>query len=101
MNLGQSVALCCYELARGPKSAPAARIERRLRPSTAGQQERLAELLASVLDASGYINPRARRSNLLKIRRLVARLQPSADDAQVLLGMLRQIGWKLKPTPDS
>ncbi|MBI3666925.1 MAG: RNA methyltransferase, partial [Acidobacteria bacterium] len=92
MNLGQAVALCCYELARTQRAA-AARPRRR---APADQLERIAVKLAAALDASGYIQPRARRSHLLKIRRLVERLELSPQDAQVLEGMLRQIGWKLE-----
>ena len=51
--------------------------------------------LSGVLETSGYIPARTRRSHLLKVRRLVGRLELSPDDARVLEGMLRQIGWKL------
>jgi len=93
MNLGQAVAVCCYELARAvrPKGrAPAAP------PVRADQVERLAGRLTGVLAESGYLNPKTRRSQQLKIRRLVGRLDLSAADAQVLEGMLRQIDWKLR-----
>lgn len=101
MNLGQAVALCCYEIARQPvAAAEEAPSRRRLRRASADQVERVVERLTGVLDASGYIEQRTRRSSLLKIRRLAARLELSANDATVLLGMLRQIGWKLdKPSP--
>jgi tRNA/rRNA methyltransferase len=92
MNLGQSVAVCCYELARA--AAPPATGPGR-KHAAAEQLDRIVEMLASVLDASGYINPRTRRSHLLKIRRLLSRLDLSPADTQVLQGMLRQIGWKL------
>ena len=93
MNLGQAVSLCCYELARARGAAVETGAKRH---ATSEQLERIAGTLTEVLDASGYINPRTRRSHVLKIRRLAARLDLSADDAQVLQGMLRQIGWKLK-----
>ncbi len=95
MNLGQAVAVCCYELDRvaAAPAGPARRAARRR--AAADQLERLVERLTAALDASGYINPRTRRSNLLKIRRLAARLDLSRDDATVLEGMLRQIAWKL------
>jgi len=37
----------------------------------------------------------------MKIRRLVRRLQLNAHDAEVWLGMLRQILWKLENISDS
>jgi len=93
MNLGQAVALCLYELARDPKAAtarPAA-----IRASTAGEEEQITTQLLDALRQSGYINPRTAASTEEKIRRLVRRLQISGKDAPVLLGMLRQILWKL------
>lgn len=93
MNLGQAVALCCYEMARTTASGQAkGSLHRR---AAADQLERIVARLSGVLDASGYIHLRTRRSHLLKIRRLVGRLELSPGDAQVLEGMLRQIDWKL------
>ncbi len=93
MNLGQAVALCCYELAR---QSPRAATRKAPVPAPAEQLDRIVERLVAALDSSGYLNPRTRRSHLLKIRRLAGRLNLSAADAQVLEGMLRQIGWKLR-----
>jgi len=95
LNLGQAVAVCCYELARAPASAPRAPARPRLGRATAAQSQRMVEKLLALLDAAGYINPLTRRSQRLKIRRLVERLEISTDDARVLEGMLRQIAWKL------
>jgi TrmH family RNA methyltransferase len=93
MNLGQAVAVCAYELARTPR--PPRRPPERPR-APADQLERIAGRLAAVLAASGYLNPKTRSSQLLKIRRLAGRLDLSAADAQVIEGMLRQIQWKLE-----
>ena len=93
MNLGQAVALCCYELARDGR--PGADQERARPAAPAGLQERIFERLLALLEASGYVQPRTRRSHALKLRRLLGRLMLSAPDAQVLLGMLRQMEWKL------
>lgn len=95
VNLGQAVALCCYELTR--TNARLTVVPKR-RHAASDQLQRVVEMLVSVLDDSGYINPRTRRSHLLKIRRLVTRLDLAPDDAAVLQGMLRQIGWKLGKT---
>lgn len=93
MNLGQAVALCLYELARDPKAA-AARPER-ARAATAGATEQIAVRLVDALRRSGYVNPSTAASTEEKIRRLVLRLDIGARDAPVLLGMLRQILWKV------
>ena len=99
MNLGQAVALVCYELAR-PAAAPPRPAASKPAPA-AGQLDRIGTRLAAVLDSSGYIHPRTRRSHLLKIRRLVRRLALSPGGARVVEGMLRQIEWKLGQMPIS
>ncbi len=93
MNLGQSVAVCLYELTRDSRSAR--REPARLRPAASVELERITELLIGMLGRSGYVNPRTRMSTENKVRRLVRRLEFSARDAEVWLGMLRQILWKM------
>ena len=57
--------------------------------------ERLTALLEEVLEHSGYVHAGVEGSTRMKIRRLVRRMDLNAHDAQVWLGMLRQILWKL------
>jgi tRNA C32,U32 (ribose-2'-O)-methylase TrmJ len=57
--------------------------------------DRLTVMLETALDKSGYMNPRTKASSEAKLRRLVRRMEPSARDVEVWLGMLRQILWKL------
>jgi len=95
MNLGQAVAVCLYELSRNLLDAPAAPARAR-KPATAADTEQITRLLVEVLERSGYINPVTAASTENKVRRLVRRLDLSARDAPVVLGMLRQILWKLK-----
>ena len=52
-------------------------------------------MLLEALRASGYINPRTAGTTEEKVRRLVRRLDIAGRDVPVLLGMLRQILWKL------
>jgi tRNA/rRNA methyltransferase len=94
MNLGQAVAVCCYELARVSRGAAPRRTSKPR--ARADQVERLVERLTRILAQSGYLKPRTERSQRLKIRRLIGRLNLSEDDARVVEGMLRQIGWKLQ-----
>jgi tRNA/rRNA methyltransferase len=95
MNLGQAVALCLYELARDSRAA-ASRPER-IRRAAAGDNEQLTTMLIDVLVKSGYVNPRTAGSTEEKVRRLIRRLEIPARDAPVLMGMMRQILWKLDP----
>ena len=92
MNLGQAVAVCLYELSRTKARVTAARPRRR---ATAAENEHITERLLEVLRASGYMNPVTAASTENKVRRLVRRLDLSAQDAPVMLGMLRQMRWKI------
>jgi len=94
MNLGQAVAVCLYELIRSPRAARPG--PRRHIAATAGAQEQLGAALLDALERSGYVNPRTARSTELKLRRMVGRLGLSRRDAEVWLGMTRQILWKLR-----
>ncbi len=99
MNLGQAVALCLYELARDPKAA-AARPEKMVR-ANAAENEQVTTRLLEVLHQSGYINPLTAASTDEKVRRLVRRLDIAARDVPVLLGMLRQILWRVEVEKDT
>ena len=94
MNLGQAVALCLYELARDARAA-AAKAPKTIARAAAGETEQVTLLLLEVLKESGYVNPVTAGSTEEKVRRLVRRLDMAARDAPVLLGMLRQILWKV------
>jgi TrmH family RNA methyltransferase len=89
MNLGQAVAVCLYELVRSPvPPKPDPR-----KPATAEELDRLTALLTAVLEKSGYLHTEGADA---KIRRLVRRLDLAGHDAEIWLGMIRQIEWKLK-----
>jgi TrmH family RNA methyltransferase len=96
MNLGQAVAVCLYELVRGQKKTTAtifAGTKEKTRPKSE-DVERLTQALLEVLRASGYVKPRTLAAEE-RSRRLLRRMELSANDAEVWLGMLRQIAWKL------
>ena len=93
MNLGQAVAVCLYELVRTRK---AGRTPEKEIPASAGEVERITTVLFDVLRATRYWNPGAKAATEEKVRRLVRRLNLRVDDAEVLLGMLRQILWKVR-----
>ena len=97
MNLGQAVAVCLYELVRGQEAAVQRSRQKRKPPATSGEVERLTQFLFEVLAASGYVKPRAVAAEE-NLRRMVRRMKLNANDAVVLLGMLRQMAWKLGTT---
>ncbi|MFZ0821050.1 MAG: TrmH family RNA methyltransferase [Candidatus Acidiferrales bacterium] len=99
MNLGQAVAVCLYELAchgrqaRDPKAAKSAE---KLELAQAAIVERMTGYLFEALEASGYFGLRKVPDVKERIRRLVRRLNLPARDADVWLGILHQIVWKLQ-----
>jgi tRNA/rRNA methyltransferase len=93
MNLGQAVAVCLYELARDPK---AAKSDEKLALAQSAVAERMTGYLIEALDASGYFNLRIVPDVKERIRRLVRRLNLPARDADVWLGILHQIVWKVR-----
>lgn len=89
MNLGQAVAVCLYELSRKRAVAkPDARA-----PAKSEDLERITAALIEILQQSGYFHSESTES---KIRRLVRRMRIEAHDAEVWLGILRQIRWKME-----
>ena len=97
LNLAQAVAIVAYELSR-----PALKTKANDKVATAAaDMQTLARLngaLREALDLSGYIHPRSAARAEEKLRRMLLRFDLRAADAQVLLGMLRKILWKLHST---
>lgn len=93
MNLAQAVAVCCYELTR---HSPTPRTAARPKPAPAGAIEKLREELDDVLRAADYIHAPGRPSDIVKLRRLLLRLNISSRDVATLRGMVAQLRWKLK-----
>ncbi len=98
MNLGQAVAICLYELVRISKDKREAD-EYAAHPAaaSAGEVERLTMMILEALQSSGYIAPGAEAATEEKLRRNLRRFALTRQDAQLALGMTRQILWKLKP----
>ena len=95
MNLGQAVAVCLYELVREARVVH--------RPSgidliQGAEAEQLTRMLLDVLNSSGYTNRIAATSTEQKIRRWIRRTHLSRRDAPLMMGILRQILWKLRKT---
>jgi len=81
---------------RGRKTATAktAAGKRERTSAKSRELERLTQAMLKVLRDSGYVKPRAVAAEE-KLRRLVRRMELNSNDAEVWLGMLRQIAWKL------
>jgi len=98
MNLGQAVAVCLYELVRRDDAETAASLSppQEHASATMADLDRLSVLWMETLHASGYLKPGTEAASEEKLRRMLHRLNLPAEDAQVWLGMMREIVWKLK-----
>jgi len=121
MNLGQAAAVVMYELGRkdrtnaegaektqntlrrGEKSKRAglkasATLKNAEKEEFAEMEtvERIGEALLEALRKSGYIAGRGEAKAEEKLRRMLRRFSMEAADAEVLLGMVRKILWKLE-----
>jgi TrmH family RNA methyltransferase len=112
MNLGQAAAVVMYELGRkGSKGGKGSKGKEKLsdyvslRAGVAAKKrgfaemetvERIGEALLEALRKSGYIAARGEATAEEKLRRMLRRFSMQAADAEVLLGMVRKILWKLE-----
>lgn len=94
LNLAQAVAIVVYELSRGN---PAVKTSKKFSSSAADMEciHRISDVLLEMLHSSGYIHRRSASTAEEKLRRMLRRFQLSSADAEVLLGMLRKILWKM------
>jgi tRNA/rRNA methyltransferase len=94
MNLGQSVAVCLYELSRagfeGAKELPALHEA----AATADDRERLTHLLLDVMQATDYTRRFPANAAEPVVRQLVQQLGSTHREAMTWMGVLRQILWK-------
>lgn len=101
MNLGQAVAVCLYEWSRGRSEGVAEReAAAELAANDAAipgkEAEQLTRMMLEVLEQSGYTNRITSVSTEQKIRRWVRRLKIGRRDAPLLMGVLRQVLWKIR-----
>jgi TrmH family RNA methyltransferase len=97
MNLGQAVAVCCYELLRaGAVSVrhPALKVHRSHAASLQSLEPVFGRALR-ILDRSGYFEPRSRNAQLLKLRHFLFDRGLTNHDVRILGGVLAQIEWRL------
>jgi TrmH family RNA methyltransferase len=93
MNLGQAVAVCLYELMRDPAAMAKAATGN---PASSADVERITDTLLVALRASEYPKLNTSKSFHAAVRRVIRRLHMQKGDAEFLLGMLRQMIWKMK-----
>jgi tRNA C32,U32 (ribose-2'-O)-methylase TrmJ len=96
MNLGQSVAVCLYELTREgfeqSKELPVVHEA----PATAGDREILTQLLLDVMYVTEYTRRFPANATEPLIRQLTQQLGRSHREAESWMGILRQVLWRHK-----
>jgi len=98
MNLGQAVAVCCYELARD--AAEAAIVPRPAEAATAGATEAAMRLSLEVLKLIDFVLPGNEPDLTRRLRGSLLRLNPTKYDIEMLCGILSRIKRGLRPNEE-
>lgn len=100
MNLAQSVVVVLYELARTWNQTRATVESEAMAaadpPANMQSLRRLAEVIREALECSGYFSEAAAASSEEQLRRLLLRMKLTEPDWEIVVGMFRQILWKLR-----
>ena len=99
MNLGQAVAVCCYELARTGRQAacspdPSVTKTHVSPPASIQSLDHIFMRAIQVLEGAGYLKPKSRDAQTVKLRRLLMEQRLSSHDAKILGGVLAQVAWR-------
>jgi tRNA/rRNA methyltransferase len=115
MNLGQAVAVCLYELARGSGAeaqGDSAGVTYGLKPvpfteagassetggptASSGELERLVEVVEEAMRAADYSPAAMREANRHDLRVMLRRLALTKRETRRILGLFRRILWRLQ-----
>ena len=94
MNLGQAVAVCCYELIRD--HAQSAILPRSAETATAGATEVALQLSLDVLRLIDFVLPGNEPDLTRRLRGSMLRLNPTRYDIEMLCGILSRIKRELQ-----
>jgi tRNA/rRNA methyltransferase len=94
MNLGQSVAVCLYELTRAGFEGAKAIPTQHEAAASADDRERLTQLLLDVLDATGYTRRFPAKASEPLVRQFAMQLGTSHREAMMWMGVLKQVLWR-------
>ena len=94
MNLGQAVALCCYEMRRTMEhSSASAAVSQTAPPASVEEITRLADEIAKL----SKINSTGRESaRSIRLQQLLVTLPLSSQDVTLALGLIRDLAWKFR-----
>ncbi len=92
-NLGQSVAVCLWELTRA--ASPVAETVAQ-HPAPAGDVERLASLSLDALRDAGYTQPDTEENTRSELLRMLLAYRVTEADAKLLMGMVRKLSRRVR-----
>lgn len=106
MNLGQAVAVCCYELARlrqieGFDAPPEMEMAMELPANLASmeERERLVQGFHPLLETLGVMLPQHHASQIRRLREMLLRWRITSADSRLLLGVAREMKRMLPRAP--
>ncbi len=91
MNLAQAVAVCCYEWARGRRSAKSIPEK----TTDVGELLRLLDIVTPILEASAFFEARPKPEHLRRLRRMLVNARLTPEDAALLTQAARKIEYRL------
>ncbi|MBI4442828.1 MAG: RNA methyltransferase [Acidobacteria bacterium] len=95
MNLGQAVAVCCYELRRALDSAhPTAAGQRP--HATVGEVTRLVGEIEKLLGREESSSTQRQDTRVARLRELLLQWPVTSQDVSQMLGLVRDIAWHVK-----
>lgn len=93
LNLAQAVLILLYECLLAASGAPRTGKAPTSRRATHAEQEVLFDLLKQTLTAIDFIKDDNPEYWMLRVRRLIQRMDLRRDEFNVLMGICRQVGW--------
>ncbi|MBI3934605.1 MAG: RNA methyltransferase [Acidobacteria bacterium] len=100
MNLGQAVAVCCYELRHGGRfrlGGP----QQQHSPASVGEITRLVEEFGRILLSGAASRSKGQGKDMkrqVRLRQMFMHLPLTGEDMTLLLGVLRDLSWRLQKT---
>lgn len=96
MNLGQAVAICCYELTREQASEDLPSAAREIDAASAGEIEELLRLAVEAMLVAEYLNSQNAPAKTEEFRQILLRLQLTRREVNLFRGVMRQLERKLR-----
>jgi tRNA/rRNA methyltransferase len=99
MNLGQAVAVCCYELRQlldGSRARNASKNSTAASCAQVGEITRLIDELDPLLGESETSHPGKLRKRKERLRQMLMRWSITSQDLTLLFGIVRDLSWRIR-----